>query len=62
VENGRGLGRHLAQWLIARGEQVEDVPATATARVRESHANARSAPLINGTTRCRGPFRREPLP
>ena len=35
VENARGLGRHLAQWLIARGEQVEDVPATATARVRE---------------------------
>ena len=33
VENGRGLGRHLAQWLIARGERVEDVPATA--RVRE---------------------------
>jgi hypothetical protein len=35
VENARGLGRHLAQWLIARGEQVEDVPSTATARVRE---------------------------
>jgi transposase len=35
VENARGLGRHLAQWLIARGEQVEDVPCTATARVRE---------------------------
>ena len=26
VENARGLGRHLAQWLIARGEQVHDVP------------------------------------
>jgi transposase len=35
VENARGLGRHLAQWLAARGEQVDDVPATATARVRE---------------------------
>lgn len=35
VENARGLGRHLAQWLTARGERVEDVPATATARVRE---------------------------
>jgi len=39
MENARGLGRHRAQWLIARGEQVEDVPATATAtataRVRE---------------------------
>lgn len=35
VENARGLGRHLAQWLLARGETVDDVPATATARVRE---------------------------
>jgi transposase len=35
VENAEGLGRHLAQWLVARGEDVVDVPATATARVRE---------------------------
>jgi transposase len=35
VENARGLGRHLAQWLLARGEAVDDVPSTATARVRE---------------------------
>ncbi|WP_282776820.1 MULTISPECIES: IS110 family transposase [unclassified Nocardia] len=35
VENAWGLGRHLAQWLIAQGETVTDVPATATARVRE---------------------------
>jgi len=35
VENARGLGRHLAQWLAARGEHVVDVPSTATARVRE---------------------------
>lgn len=35
VENAHGLGRHLAQWLIARGEVVVDVPCTATARVRE---------------------------
>jgi transposase len=35
VENARGLGRHLAQWLVARGEMVVDVPSTATARVRE---------------------------
>jgi transposase len=27
--------RQLAQWLAARGEQVDDVPCTATARVRE---------------------------
>jgi len=35
VENARGLGRHLAQWLVAREEVVDDVPSTATARVRE---------------------------
>ena len=35
VENANGLGRHLAQWLIARGESVVDVPAAATNRVRE---------------------------
>lgn len=35
IENARGLGRHLAQWLVARGETVVDVPCTATARVRE---------------------------
>ncbi|MFF4828499.1 transposase [Streptomyces sp. NPDC001312] len=34
VENANGLGRHLAQWLIARGESVVDVPAAATSRVR----------------------------
>jgi transposase len=35
VENARGLGRHLSHWLVARGEHVVDVPATATARVRQ---------------------------
>ncbi len=35
VENARGLGRHLAQWLVARDEIVLDVSSTATARVRE---------------------------
>jgi hypothetical protein len=35
VENARGLGAHLAQWLATRGERVDDVPCTATARVRE---------------------------
>jgi hypothetical protein len=29
VENARGLGRHLAQWLVTRGETVDDVPSTA---------------------------------
>ena len=35
IENAHGLGRHLASWLLARGEHVVDVPATATARVRQ---------------------------
>jgi hypothetical protein len=35
IENAEGLGRHLASWLLARGEQVVDVPTTATARVRQ---------------------------
>ena len=35
MDNARGLGVHLAQWLLARGEVVEDMPSTATARVRE---------------------------
>ncbi len=35
VEGAGGLGRHLSQWLLARGEVVLDVPASATARVRQ---------------------------
>lgn len=35
VENAKGLGCHLTQWLIARDEQVVDVATTATSRVRE---------------------------
>ncbi len=35
VENAKGLGCHLAQWLVAHGEVVLDVSTAATARVRE---------------------------
>ena len=35
IENAEGLGRHLTSWLLARGEDVVDVPTTATARVRQ---------------------------
>ena len=35
IENARGLGCHLTQWLLAHGETVQDVRTTATARVRE---------------------------
>ncbi len=33
--------RHLAQWLLARGESVEDVPCTATARVPQLSRSGR---------------------
>lgn len=35
IENAKGLGCHLAQWLVARDEVVFDVATTATSRVRE---------------------------
>lgn len=35
VENAKGLGSHLTQWLIARDEHVVDVATTATSRVQE---------------------------
>lgn len=35
IENAHGLGRHFASWLLARGEQVVDVPTTATSPVRQ---------------------------
>lgn len=35
VEGAHGLGRHLAQFLVAAGENVVDVPAFLSARVRE---------------------------
>jgi transposase len=41
VENAEGLGHHLTQWLVARGEVVLDVPTTATARVRELSRSVR---------------------
>jgi len=51
VENARGLGRHLAQWLVTRGEIVDDVPSTATARVRE--LSSRRPPEERRYRRCR---------
>jgi transposase len=47
VEDTRGLGCHLAQWLLARGEAVEDVPSTATARVRELSRGRRKNDVID---------------
>ena len=47
VENTHGLGRHLAQWLLARGEAVTDVSSTATARVRELSRGRRKNDVID---------------
>jgi transposase len=48
IEGARGLGRHLAQWLVAREETVLDVPSTATARVRElSRGSRRKTDVID---------------
>jgi len=48
VENARGLGRHFAQWLVARGEFVLDIPSSATARVRElSRGSRRKTDVID---------------
>jgi transposase len=55
VENARGLGRHLAQWLVAREEVVDDVPSTATARVRElSRGGRRKNDAAYSSRRRRG--------
>ncbi|MBV1856688.1 IS110 family transposase [Catellatospora tritici] len=56
VENARGLGRHLAQWLLAWGETVVDVPATATRRVRElSRGGRRKNDVIDAAANTRPP-------
>ncbi|PVX59513.1 transposase IS116/IS110/IS902 family protein [Rhodococcus globerulus] len=41
IENAEGLGHHLAQWLLAAGESVLDIPTTATARVRQLSKSSR---------------------
>ncbi|WP_186626556.1 IS110 family transposase [Rhodococcus sp. BP22] len=48
VENARGLGHHLALWLVAQREHVVDVPSTSTARVRQlSRGNRRKNDRID---------------
>ena len=53
VENASGLGHHLTQWLISRGEAVVDVPSSATARVRElSRGGRRKNDRIDAAAAC----------
>ena len=48
VENARGLGHHLALWLVSRNELVADIPSTSTARVRQlSRGNRRKNDRID---------------
>ena len=48
IAGARGLGRHLAQWLVARDESALDVPSMATARVRElSRGSRRKTDVID---------------
>ncbi len=43
IENANGLGRLLAQQLVARGETVVDVPATLASRARTTAGCATSS-------------------
>jgi transposase len=54
IEGAHGLGRHLAQFLVARGEQVVDVPAFLSARVRElSRGGRRKTDAIDALATAR---------
>jgi Transposase len=64
VEGSRGVGRQLASWLVAAGEQVVDVPPKLSARTRvftagqrrktdatDAHAIALAPPAARDCTR-----------
>lgn len=54
VEGAHGLGRHLAQFLVANGETVVDVPAFLSARVRElSRGGRRKTDAIDALATAR---------
>ena len=54
LENAHGLGRHLAQWLVARGERVDDVASTATARIVTRGPAQERRDRRRGRSQCRG--------
>ena len=54
IEGAHGLGRHLAQFLLASGEQVVDVPSFLSARVRElSRGGRRKTDAIDALATAR---------
>ena len=60
VEGCQGVGRHLAQRLVADGETVLDVPAklSARARVFSTGQGRKTAPLTRTPSRWSRPARR----
>jgi transposase len=62
VENAGGLGRHLAQRLVAAGESVVDVPSKLSARVRVlSSGNARKNDELDALATALAAWRNERL-
>jgi len=60
VEGCQGIGRHVAQRLVADGETVVDVPAklSARARVFSTGQGRKTAPLTRTPSRWSRPARR----
>jgi transposase len=62
VEGAHGLGRHLAQFLVANGESVVDVPSFLSARVRElSRGGCRKTDAIDAMATARAAHDAETL-
>jgi transposase len=62
VEGAHGLGRHLAQFLVAHGESVVDVPSFLSARVRElSRGGRRKTDAIDALATARAARDTDPL-
>ncbi|WP_238011535.1 hypothetical protein KZZ52_33695 [Dactylosporangium sp. AC04546] len=55
VEGCNGIGRHLAQRLVADGETVLDVPAKLSARARLFNTNQARKPTRPTRTASRSP-------
>nr|AEN14620.1 transposase [Rhodococcus sp. R04] len=64
IENADGLGHHLAQWLISRGETVVDIPPTATAKIRTLSRGGRrkNDPIDAAAAACAAAIRGESRP
>jgi len=55
LENARGLGCHLVQWLVAQDEVILDASMAAAARVRElSRAGRRRNDVIDAAAAASG--------